>query len=133
LKEWLTETRQVLVSRIDQRLNRLRQEVLGIRQGYAFRRPADRLEQYIWQIEELTKRLYYTVRTYEKTQKQKINNLYQHLLSLNPKNVLDRGFALVYKEEMLISSEKAVEIDDELLIKLKDGSLNSLVVGKNHG
>ena len=133
LQNWLIETRQLIQSKIADRLGRKRQEVLAVKNGYAMRRPADILQQYIWQIEEITRRLFYRALTHERSQKEKIFNLKKHLSSLNPANVLNRGFALVYKDGNIVSSEKAVAINDEILVKLKDGSLKSQILGKSHG
>ena len=133
LRNWLLETKQQLLSKIADRLDRLREEIGAIRNGYALRRPADALQQYIWQIEEMTKRLYYSAMTCEKSNREKIYNFKKQLYSLNPANVLNRGFALVYKDGNLISSQKSVEINDAILVKLKDGSLNSQVMGKSDG
>jgi exodeoxyribonuclease VII large subunit len=133
LQNWLIETRQLIQSKIADRLGRKRQEVLAVKNGYAMRRPADILQQYIWQIEEITRRLFYSALTHERSQKEKIFNLKKHLSSLNPANVLNRGFALVYKDGNIVSSEKAVAINDEILVKLKDGSLKSQILGKSHG
>jgi len=132
LQNWLTETGQVIQSKISDRLKRIRQDVLAVRNSYAMRRPADILQQYIWQIEEITRRLFYGALTHQRTQREKISTLKKHLSSLNPSNVLNRGFALIYKDENLVSSEKEVAIDDEILVKLKDGNLKSQVLGKNH-
>jgi exodeoxyribonuclease VII large subunit len=133
IQNWLIETRQLIRSKIADRLGRKRQEVLAVKNGYAMRRPADVLQQYIWQIEEITRRLFYSALTHERSQKEKIFNLKKHLSSLNPANVLNRGFALVYKDGNIVSSEKAVAINDEILVKLKDGSLKSQILGKSHG
>jgi len=133
LQNWLIETKQLIRLKIADRLGRKRQEILAVKNGYAMRRPADVLQQYIWQIEEITRRIFYSALTHERSQKEKILNLKKNLSSLNPANVLNRGFALVYKDENIVSSEKSVAINDEILIKLKDGSLKSQVLGKTHG
>lgn len=49
------------------------------------------------------------------------------LKALNPENVLDRGYALVFKNGRAVTGVKALEEKDFIEIKLKDGYVNSFV------
>ncbi|MFA6377551.1 MAG: exodeoxyribonuclease VII large subunit, partial [Acholeplasmataceae bacterium] len=59
---------------------------------------------------------------------------YQMLTSsmqnLNPLTLMDRGYAVVMKDEKIISSISDVEINDQVDIRLKDGTLNAKITGK---
>ena len=50
--------------------------------------------------------------------------------SLNPDNIIKRGFAKVSVNNKIISSVKDISINDELNIKLKDGNLITIVKEK---
>ena len=47
-------------------------------------------------------------------------------------NVIQRGFAIVYKDDKTIKSVAQVNIDDSILVRLNDGSLNTIVRNKNY-
>ena len=61
-----------------------------------------------------------------------IENFRNQLHSLNPYNVLNRGYSMVFKNEKLISSLDLVDIDDKLSVKLKDGRISSQVLSKKY-
>ena len=52
----------------------------------------------------------------------------QHLDSLGPQRVLERGFALVWQGDSTVTSPKQVETGEQLRIDLADGSINVVVV-----
>ena len=60
-------------------------------------------------------------------------NNYQNILvkynALNPINNLARGYSVVSKDDKIIKSIKDVEINNELNIKLSDGSVTTIVKG----
>lgn len=47
---------------------------------------------------------------------------------LNPLNTLNRGYAIIRKDDKIISSIKKIKKDDELMINLKDGYIISKVI-----
>ena len=54
----------------------------------------------------------------------------RYLNSINPAAVLGRGYGIVTKQDKLVSSINAVEIDDEIQLSLTDGSLKARVLAK---
>jgi len=133
LRNWLKDIRKSLSSIITENISNLRKEVVNIRSSYAFRRPKDILQQKMMQIEELTQRLQRASSNQFFDYHKKIEGLQNRLNSLNPENVLNRGYAMVLKEGVPVSSVDKVEIDDRINIKLKDGQIDSKVMDKNHG
>ena len=63
----------------------------------------------------------------------KIKNNYQNILvkynALNPINNLARGYSVVTHNDKVVKSIKDVNIDNELSIKLSDGSISTIVKG----
>ena len=57
------------------------------------------------------------------------DSLITKLELLNPLSVLKRGYTLTYQNDKIIKSAKKIKIDDKLVIKLIDGSINVNVVG----
>lgn len=58
-----------------------------------------------------------------------LDNLITKLELLNPLSVLKRGYTLTYQNDKIIKTVKNINLDDKLVIKLIDGSINVNVVG----
>jgi len=56
--------------------------------------------------------------------------LLNRLAAINPAAVLGRGYGIVTKQDKLVSSINAVEVDDEIQLSLTDGSLKARVLAK---
>lgn len=54
------------------------------------------------------------------------NNI-NKLIILNPLNLMDKGYSVVFNENNVISSVKMVDIDDEVDIRMKDGKLKARI------
>lgn len=65
-----------------------------------------------------------------KYQSQKLNYVISKLEVLNPLNTLSRGYAIMKKDNRVISSLNDIEKDDIVTITLKDGNIESKVIGK---
>ncbi|MEG1971819.1 MAG: exodeoxyribonuclease VII large subunit [Oscillospiraceae bacterium] len=67
---------------------------------------------------------------------QKSHDELSHLLSLidavNPMNILKRGYAVILKDNKNISGIKDVNIDDNILIKMFDGTLTATIIQKEN-
>ena len=64
-----------------------------------------------------------------------LDNQYQHLISkliiLNPLNLMEKGYSVTFKDGQVISSVKEVNVDDELIIRMSDGSITTKVLKRN--
>ena len=65
-----------------------------------------------------------------KYQSQKLNYVISKLEVLNPLNTLSRGYAIMKKDNRVVSSLNDIEKDDIVTITLKDGNIESKVIGK---
>ena len=59
--------------------------------------------------------------------KNNFNHILEKLELLNPVNILKRGYAITYKESHPITDIKKVKVDDELNIKVSNGSITAVV------
>lgn len=50
--------------------------------------------------------------------------------SVSPENILARGFPLIYKKEMIISSSEQLKNGDMLNLRFRDGEINAVVQGQ---
>lgn len=63
-----------------------------------------------------------------KFSEQKLSHIISKLEVLNPMNTLGRGYALVKKEDKVISSIKNIKEEDVVKISLKDGDITSKII-----
>jgi exodeoxyribonuclease VII large subunit len=132
LRQWLLEVQRKQQGIIRDQLARLRTQILNIKNSYSFRRPKDVLQRYILHIEEITQRIFLAMKSNVDKNKILIENFRNQLQALNPYNVLNRGYSMVFKDDKLVSSINLVDIDDKLFVKLKDGKLISQVLSKKN-
>ena len=59
-----------------------------------------------------------------------VDGLCAQLKVLDPDNVLERGYSIVQSKDGVVSSIKDVHLQDELVIKVKDGYIDSFVTGR---
>ncbi|MDL2292728.1 exodeoxyribonuclease VII large subunit [Acholeplasma sp. OttesenSCG-928-E16] len=52
---------------------------------------------------------------------------YEKMESLNPLSIMDRGFALIKKDNNILTSVSNININDQIEIELKDGRLKTIV------
>lgn len=61
----------------------------------------------------------------------KLDNLIEKLELINPLGVLKRGYSLAYQDGKVINDIKNVKVNDNLLIKLHNGEINTKVIQVN--
>ena len=132
LRQHLQDHSHSIYSLIRQRLENQSQTIKNLQKRYGFKRPQDLVSQYSQHMDELSHRLLYTVDNYTVTMKEKVNRVHIHLKALNPRNVLERGYSLLFREKALITSVHEVAINDVVEMKLKVGQLQSRVLNKSH-
>lgn len=54
----------------------------------------------------------------------------ERLMLLNPENILERGYAIVYSNKTPVTSVDNIKLEDNIEIKLKNGYIDALVTGK---
>ena len=62
-----------------------------------------------------------------KDKKIHLNNIIEKLKLLNPLNNLDRGYSITYKNDKLIKSINDLELNDEILVRIKDGNIKAYI------
>ncbi len=91
-------------------------------------------------LDNVSIRLYKSVNSYVLTnpeilykfKKQGLEHIVNKLEVLNPMNTLKRGYAIIKKDEKVISDKQNIEKDDIINITLRDGSVNAQVLEVNH-
>jgi exodeoxyribonuclease VII large subunit len=76
-------------------------------------------------LSQFSKRLAEIEKNYLSHQKKKVETLHKHLLSLDPKNVLKRGYSILFaqKNHSVIVSSQSVSPRDKVVALLSDGEI----------
>ncbi len=56
-----------------------------------------------------------------------LNGLLDKLVILNPFNLMDKGYSIVYKDNVIINSIKKLQKDDNIKIKMSDGTIDAIL------
>ncbi|WP_037352408.1 exodeoxyribonuclease VII large subunit [Selenomonas sp. FC4001] len=119
-----------LTRQIRREIDLRRQRLDHVLQSRVMRQPQSMLA-------ERRQRLDFLLAGLQNTAKQELQNkshglklLLNRLAAINPAAVLGRGYGIVTKQDKLVSSINAVEIDDEIQLSLTDGSLKARVLAK---
>ena len=97
----------------------------------AFKNPLDRIENNYVRLDNYIKLIHLGISNKYKDNKNRFINIISKLDSLSPLKTLSRGYSITQKEGKIIKSIDDVEKDDEIDIKLIDGSIKAIVVGGN--
>lgn len=124
-----------------------------IRESFIFKNPTRMLEQYYYRLDSIHKRLEMKspkVQLQLVTQqldnfRKQLNDYYMNIIRehrslfertveklelVNPLGVLQRGYAIVKKDDRTVQSIHEVDVDDRLQLELKDGVINVKVKEK---
>ena len=97
----------------------------------AFKNPLDRIENNYVRLDNYIKLIHLGISNKYKDNKNRFINIISKLDSLSPLKTLSRGYSITQKEGKIIKSIDDVKKDDEIDIKLIDGSIKAIVVGGN--
>ncbi|MGA1862636.1 exodeoxyribonuclease VII large subunit [Deferribacter thermophilus] len=94
--------------------------------------PVNKIENYSVQLEQYLKNIKSVMRNRIDLLRSRLDMMLNSLNLTNPDNILEKGYAIVFKEGDPITSVKNLHLEDELEIKLKDGYINGFVTGKKY-
>lgn len=86
-------------------------------------RYTDKYRDYARRIKSLSDRDY-------KARKSRLSELLAKLDTLNPMNVLKRGYTITEKNSVIITSSSDISEGDEITVKFSDGKINAKVTGE---
>jgi exodeoxyribonuclease VII large subunit len=132
IRKRLTRRSADLTRTIFNRIEQYRTRIRDISRGYAFRAAEDRIRQYAQHLDELINRVNSLAVKYLHTRRENIQKREQHLNAVNPLQILNRGYALVFRDGDLLKSAAGVDIEDRLDVRMHDGSIESIVTGVKH-
>ncbi len=116
---------------IERSVEQLDLELEKFTHHYALRQPASLVEQKLQFVDDLSRRILFSIGHYLETREQKIASAQTHLNALSPDGILRRGYAFVESGGNVLTSVKKIEIGQTASIHLHDGILDSQITGKH--
>ena len=129
LRDKLLDTADSIANVIREQITQQRQRLLEISRGYAFRAAEDRVRQYAQHLDELIHRTGLLSVNFLHSKRDRIRNLSQHLNAVSPDQILQRGYALLFRQGDVVKSAAQVALEDQLEVRLHDGRLETIVTG----
>jgi exodeoxyribonuclease VII large subunit len=104
-----------------------RERVQSLLASYAFNRPKDLVREYVQKLDELMRVQDMKVRHLFEEQRHAHESLRKRLAGLNPKSVLQRGYAIVRKGDAVVTRAAQLKTDDDTTIQFQDGTVKTRV------
>jgi exodeoxyribonuclease VII large subunit len=97
--------------------------------SYGLRQPLDLVHQRSQQLDDLQRRMQLAIKNRLEILKQQLKANEQRLRALSHQNILQRGFAIVYREpdQKLIQEARELQSDDRIRIQFSAGSADAKV------
>ena len=92
--------------------------------------PEERIKGLIEKRENLEMRLLRNIEQIQSRKSYQFEILKTALSALNPLALMDKGFAVISKDNHVITSISQIEIDQKISIRLKDGKLDAKIINK---
>jgi len=106
-----------------------RERLKSFASSYGLRQPLDQVRQRSQQLDDLQRRLQLALQNRLAIWRQQLKAKEQRLRALSHENILQRGFAIVYREpdKKLVHEAKALQADDSIHIQFAVGSAEAKV------
>ncbi|MCR5757721.1 MAG: exodeoxyribonuclease VII large subunit [Selenomonas sp.] len=132
-----TEVRRRAENRMSQLTQQMRREIAvrrqkldSILQSRVMREPQSMLAERRQRLDFLLAGLQSAVKQGVKGKQHSLGLALNRLAAINPVAVLERGYGIVTKQDKLVNSIAAVEVDDELQLTLTDGRIKVRALAK---
>ena len=117
------------IRQLQRLLQTQRDRLRRVASSYGLRQPLDQVRQRSQQLDELQRRLQLALQNRLVLWKQQLKAKEQRLRAVSHENVLQRGFAIVYREpdKKLVHEAKELQTDDSIHIQFGVGSAEAKV------
>jgi exodeoxyribonuclease VII large subunit len=112
---------------IAERISALKEKVVSLIKSYHFNKPLQLHREYSQRIDELERLLVSTFAHRFTLLQSHTAQLQKRLQSLNPDQVLKRGYTMVYRGGKIVESAQRLHAEDEVSIRFRDGAADSTV------
>jgi len=116
---------QRLTTLLGNRIQMNKNKIEGIAVSYGLRRLDDQLKQYALQIDDLNVNLVQAISSKYNRNREQIHFYKQRLDSVNPRQVLERGYSITYHQDKVIKELEDLKSGDELITEIARGKISS--------
>ena len=129
MKANLAEIGSDLFSRLVTLVQQQRESATWLDNRLRFTSPRRRLQTERQRLDEISRRWDAAQVHCLQFEEEKFKGLENRLLALSPLAVLRRGYAVITKNENVITSTSQIHVDDALHVRIQDGEFNARVTG----
>jgi exodeoxyribonuclease VII large subunit len=104
-----------------------RSNIMSLLQSYSFNRPVDLLRQYGQRLDELQRMLGRGASQTVSSSRDALQSFRQRLMSLNPASVLERGYAIVYRGDAVMTEGSRLKSRDRVELKFHDATRPAVI------
>ncbi|MBP9005808.1 MAG: exodeoxyribonuclease VII large subunit [Candidatus Marinimicrobia bacterium] len=124
---FIDQTCNKMAQNIRMRLDNFHKEIDNITKRLFLNRPWELLRQRIQRIDELEGRIIKAINSRILSAKVELDNIHKTLEVLNPRAIMERGFAIVYHwpDKKIIKSINEVAVGEQVSVELKDGEFQA--------
>jgi len=108
-------------------VSKQRERIQHLLSSYAFNRPIDLFRQQSQRLDETQRMLHRDIAGFLGLWGERSRSLGLRLLALNPRLALKRGFAIVRKDDAVVSSRRALQSRDAVEVEFHDGKIRSTI------
>ena len=124
---FIDQTCNKMAQNIRMRLSNFQKEIDNIARRLFLNRPLELLRQRIQRIDDLEAQIVKAINNQIQSAKIGLDNLQKTLVVLNPRAIMERGFAIVYHwpDKKIIKSISEVAVGEQVSVELKDGEFQA--------
>ena len=127
----LNSFKERAVDAIVDNVSAFRARVDDLASSRVFTKPTSMLDVPNLKLSSVSDRLLSAMKQYVGGERERFGIINSKLVSLNPMAVLSRGYGAIFdKQNNVINSIEKIKIDDEITVKLSDGSVKAAVLSK---
>jgi exodeoxyribonuclease VII large subunit len=119
-----------IIKNINNKINENKNKLNLIEQSYILKNPLAVYELRRNELDNYKLKLETEIKTIIKNKDHQAKLLINTLKLVNPLNILEKGYSLVMKDEVLINDSDKIKIDDKIKIKLYKGEITAIVKEK---
>lgn len=112
---------------INSKINNIKYSLENISNNYYFKRPMDLINENKFRLDELEKSIENIAGSKLLNLKKSLNSSEKLLNSINPEQVLKRGFTIIFKNGSCVTRKTGVISDDQIKIKFYDGEKKAVI------
>lgn len=129
--ERINRADESLQREVGQQLMRRKDRFTRLESQLQSRIPRDRIAKAEADVRRFAGRLEFLTQNTFRTNAQALSSAMRTLDALSPLKIMDRGYSITYQNEQVINKAAALNVDDELTIRMSDGNVHAKVTEIN--